>query len=576
MSYQDALRKLRIVDPACGSGVFLVIAFDFLKAEYERVNKKLEQLRGREGALSDVEAIDSDILSNNLYGVDVNAESIEITKISLWLKTARRGKVLDSLDHNLRVGDSLIEDASFAYLEHGFSWRPAFPEVFVEGGFDVVLSNPPYVRMELIKTMKPYLERRFQVVADRADLYCYFYERGLSLLKQGGRLGFISSSSFFKTGSGAPLREFLIANATLESVTDFGDLRVFDGITTYPVIMTMKRSAALPEHNLRFWKLHTRPAENFSAAFDENAELYPQLSLTGASWEFEAAAPRELRRKIRSGKPTLKDVYGSPSYGIKTGLNAAFYIDGHVRAKLIAQDPRSADLIRPLAVGDDAERWRIERRDTWIIYVPKGSIDINRFEALRSHLLPYKEKLERRATQQEWFELQQSQHAYVHDFENGKIIYPEMSQGRKFSFHDGVLYVNNKAFYIASTDKFLLALLNSKLIWFFLRGVSASLRGGEWRLELRSQYVDTIPIPDAEESERAALARLSGRCLAAARERFERQDAVRRRIPDLCPLHRSPKLTTKLREWWRFPNFGAFRAEIRKVFGVDVPLAERP
>jgi type I restriction-modification system DNA methylase subunit len=186
MSYQDALRKLRIVDPACGSGVFLVIAFDFLKAEYERVNKKLEQLRGREGALSDVEAIDSDILSNNLYGVDVNAESIEITKISLWLKTARRGKVLDSLDHNLRVDDSLIEDASFAYLEHGFSWRPAFLEVFVEGGFDVVLSNPPYVRMELIKTMKPYLERRFQVVADRADLYCYFYERGLSLLKQGG------------------------------------------------------------------------------------------------------------------------------------------------------------------------------------------------------------------------------------------------------------------------------------------------------------------------------------------------------------------------------------------------------
>jgi len=122
----------------------------------------------------------------------------------------------DGVVYNLRVGDSLIEDSSFAYLDHAFTWETAFPSVFAEGGFDVVLGNPPYVRMEFLKAMKPYLEKRYEVVSDRADLYCYFFERGLRLLKPGGRLGFISSNTFFKTGSGKPLRDYLRREATVD------------------------------------------------------------------------------------------------------------------------------------------------------------------------------------------------------------------------------------------------------------------------------------------------------------------------------------------------------------------------
>lgn len=139
-AYRDRLRTLRIVDPACGSGVFLVMAFDYIKAEMTRVNEKIADLRG--GALGLFDP-DTEILTNNLFGVDVNAESIEIAKLSLWVKTARRGKPLDSLDANLKIGDSLIEDSNFAYLSHGFTWATAFPEVFAEGGFDIVLGNPP-------------------------------------------------------------------------------------------------------------------------------------------------------------------------------------------------------------------------------------------------------------------------------------------------------------------------------------------------------------------------------------------------------------------------------------------------
>jgi hypothetical protein len=266
-TYRDRLKSLRIVDPACGSGVFLIMAFDFLKAELTRVNEKIKDLVPKAEHYGDLlEYVpDSEILTNNLFGVDVNVESVEIAKLSLWIKTARRGKVLDSLDTSLRVGDSLIEDSNFAYLDHAFTWETAFPDVFAEGGFDVVLGNPPYVRMEHLKALKPYLEKRYEVVSDRADLYCYFFERGLRLLKPGGRLGFISSNTFFKTGSGKPLREYLRREATIEGVVDFGDLQIFEGVTTYPAILTMKRGAAPKGHELRFWKVDALPETNFQA-----------------------------------------------------------------------------------------------------------------------------------------------------------------------------------------------------------------------------------------------------------------------------------------------------------------------
>jgi len=307
-AYRERLKTLRIVDPACGSGVFLIMAFDFLKAELGRVNDKIADLKG-ERHVQDLIDPDSEILTNNLFGVDVNSESIEIAKLSLWIKTARRGKVLDSLSGNLRVGDSLIEDSNFAYLDHAFTWETAFPTVFAEGGFDVVLGNPPYVRMEHLKALKPYLEKRYEVVSDRADLYCYFFERGLRLLKPGGRLGFISSNTFFKTGSGKPLREYLRREATLEGVVDFGDLQIFEGVTTYPAILTMKRGAAPKGHDLRFWKVDALPETNFQATWEKAAGPYPQAALGAGSWELDhgswktpPCAPCGTRSE-RAGRP---------------------------------------------------------------------------------------------------------------------------------------------------------------------------------------------------------------------------------------------------------------------------------
>ncbi|MCX7568322.1 N-6 DNA methylase [Sulfitobacter sp. F26169L] len=573
-AYRDRLKSLRIVDPACGSGVFLIMAFDFMKAELTRVNDKIKDLLPKAEHFGDLldYVPDSEILTDNLFGVDVNEESIEITKLSLWIKTARRGKVLDSLSGSIRVGDSLIEDSNFAYLDHAFTWETAFPGVFAEGGFDVVLGNPPYVRMEFLKLLKPYLEKRYEVVSDRADLYCYFYERGLRLLKPGGRLGYISSNTFFKTGSGKPLREYLLKEATIESVVDFGDLQVFEGVTTYPAILTMKRGVAPKGHELRFWKVDALPENNFLATWEAAAGPYPQMALGAGSWELENPALRALRDKIRTGRKTLKDVYGSPLYGIKTGLNAAFVIDNATKERLCAQDPKSAELLKPFLEGKDLKRWRAEPRGLWLIYIPKNRIDIDDYPAIREWLLPFRDKLEKRATKQEWFELQQAQEAYLPYFEGAKVLYPEFCNVPQFQLEDGH-FTNNKCYFIGSDDAWLAAFLNSKVAWFTITGNSVPVRGGFH--QMHSQFVEQAVIPKISAEQKADLEGLTNSCQTAAQKRLALQTALTRRLPDLCPPGREPKLTNKLKEWWTLPDFAAFRAEVKKVFKADIPLTDR-
>ena len=572
-AYRDRIKTLRIVDPACGSGVFLIMAFDFLKAELSRVNEKVAELEGKAGYIDDLLDPDSEILSTNLFGVDVNAESVEITKLSLWIKTARRGKVLDSLSGSIRVGDSLIEDSNFAYLDHAFTWETAFPSVFAEGGFDVVLGNPPYVRMEFLKALKPYLETRYEVVSDRADLYCYFYERGLRLLKPGGRLGYISSNTFFKTGSGKPLREYLLRDATIEGVVDFGDLQVFEGVTTYPAILTLKRGAAPKNHELRFWKVDALPDTNFLASWEAAQGPYPQAALGAGSWELENPALRALREKIRAGCKTLKEVYGSPLYGIKTGLNSAFVIDTATRDRLCAQDPRSAELLKPFLEGKDLKRWRAEPRGLWLIYIPKNRIDIENYPAIRDWLLPFRERLEKRATKQEWFELQQPQEAYVPSFEKTKITYRDIAAENPFHLDESGSYLETTAFALPSDDYAIVGLLNSKALWFMFRTLTPLASGGYFRM--KAQYVGQLPIPEIPENSRQALTSQAVATQKAAQKRLKLQAALTRRIPDLCPPEREPKLTTKLKEWWTLPDFAAFRAEVKKVFKADIPLSER-
>lgn len=566
-TWRDELQHIKVVDPACGSGAFLIAAFDLLDAEYKIVNEQLQAITGTR----DLFDINREILNGNLYGVDLNPESIEITKLSLWLKTAQHGKPLQSLEANLHVGNSLIRGQEFS--ERAFDWQIAFPEVFKAGGFDVVLGNPPYVRMERLKEIKPYLEKHYAVASDRADLYCYFFELGVRLLKEGGCMGYISSSTFFKTGSGEPLRRYLLDNTQLLALVDFGDLQVFEGVTTYPAIVVLEKLPLPPagEGVIRFVALTSTPETSLAAHFARHAQTMPQSQLGRDSWRLEDDTRARLRAKLMQGHPTFKQVYGTPLYGIKSGLEKAFVIDRATRDELVAQDPKSVQLIKPFLEGKDLKKWRVEPQDLWLIYIPKGVLKIDDYPAIKAHLLPFKDRLEQRATKQEWFELQQAQEVYATQFEKPKIVYADISLFPKFSLDLNARYLPTTGFAISSDNAYLAGLLNSKLIWLLVSQICPAISGGFFRL--KSQYIETLPIPAASDAEKTHLAALAQQCQQFAEARRDAQAAFRRRIPDLAPGGKA-KLTQKLERWWE-ADFAAFRAEVKKLFKQDIPLAER-
>lgn len=426
LAWQGELTRFRVCDPACGSGAFLVAAFDVLKEAYTQLHLKLRELVPEELLTID---ISHEILTNNLFGVDINAESIEITKLSLWLKTAEQGKQLDGLEANFYQGNSLLADPALDPL--AFDWPLRFASILTSdsvaasadytesrGGFDVILGNLPYVRQELFSDFKRYLQTHYAVFHGAADLFSYFYELGLSLLKDGGRLGFISSSSFFKTSSGEPLRRHLRQACQLEVLVDFGDWQVFDGVTTYPAVLVAQKTAPDDARSAHFLQL-SGPVADLSAFFADNKQTLNLAQLGGtlaavdpavasvagpvgapgrgeplpdsapasppqsdaaplgqesyaAEWQLEGVEAAALRAKLTNGHATLKQAVGSPLYGIKTGLNEAFVIDRATRDRLVLADVASAPLFKPFLKGDDIERWRVESQDLWLILLPKG------------------------------------------------------------------------------------------------------------------------------------------------------------------------------------------------------------
>ncbi|CAM3861962.1 Eco57I restriction-modification methylase domain-containing protein [Litorimonas haliclonae] len=582
-AYRELISELKVVDPACGSGVFLVTAFDYLKTEYNRVNNKIAELDPK-GAM-DLFDTDREVLTKNLYGVDVNAESVEITKLSLWLKTAKYGKVLDSLDGNIKVGDSLIGTSNFAYHEHSFDWRTAFPQV-EDGLFDIVLGNPPYVRQERFKDIKEALKKRYEVYHGVADLFVYFFERGMRQLKEGGRLGYICSSTFFKTNSGGPLRNYIAANGLIETMVDFGDLQVFEGVTTYPAILTVRKGTPAPGRHTKFWVLDDLPRDNFAAAYEDKAQEFDQSDLSSAAWKFEAPELIALRRKLTEGRKTLKEVYGSPYRGILTGRNEAFVIDRATRDRLVKEDGRTVERLKPWLVGRDLKKWRVEPQDQYLIFFPKGWTEETYgeltetkawqkletdFPAICEHLLPYAQVCRKRTDQGDyWWELRACD--YYDKFEEPKIIYPDLSQGPKFSSNIKC-YSPNTTYFIPQNDEALVGLLNANITWFFLRGISDAMRGGTWRMF--SQNIERIPIPFITSSIRKEVNSLSKVCQQSWEKTFLIMRRVQNRIPDLCPDDRDPKLSNKLKDWHRLPDFAAFRKEIKRVYKTDIPLSER-
>ena len=517
--------KLKVLDPACGSGSFLLGAYAALikwHTDWYSDKQRLTQ-QDREAAYYDSDGrvrltakLKRQILLNNLFGVDIDAQAVEVTRFSLSLKAledTRRDElyeevslfkqsVLPDLRHNIKTGNSLIGPDYFTgqmmldpdelLRVKPFDWANEFSVVMANGGFDSLIGNPPYIRMETFKEIKSYLRANYQSHSDRADIFYYFVERASSLIRQDGRLGFILSNTFARSRAGSALRSFISKNLSLVKLVEFGDFTPFADASVYPIIMIAQKSEASGDavaFVLQDGDPTLMPAEmQFPVLF-----RLEQSSFGVDAWIFDDPKSTKLRSRLLSEFSPLRNDYGEVCRGIVSGLNEAFLLSDSERKKILASNSLANQIIKPYVGGKNLDHYYCSWEKEWMIYTPHG-IDMKPYPAVLEHVRPYKAELQKRATQQVWYELQQPQEVYAALFYKPKIIFPDISRYPKFSLDTQGLYFSNTVYFIPSNSLYLLGLLNSKLLWFIIRGLSNALRGGMWRFRLFSGHIERLPI----------------------------------------------------------------------------------
>lgn len=516
--HPDKLESIKILDPACGSGAFLNQAHSFLREQYKnRYDEKL--LNAGKGQLKVFEhynlaETDRGILLNNLYGVDLNEESTEITKLALWLKTAKKTEPLQNLDNNIKCGNSLIDSPEIAGNK-AFNWNEEFKDITEQGGFDVVIGNPPYVRQELFSNIKPYLEKNYEVYTGVSDLYVYFFERGLKLLKEGGYFAFIVSNKFIKSNYGRKLTQYLQKNYTIVEIIDFGDLQIFEGATTMPCIITIKKEK--PTEKQIFNCLELESLDNITNLITEIIKKGFEcvIKIDCENWILTSNRKNNLIEKIKDKGISLNELGLNINRGIITGFNEAFIIDTKIKQELCSKDSKSIEIIKPLLRGRDILPYGFNWDNLWLINTHNGYKDIpainveQDYSTIFCHLLAYQTNLEKRYDKgKHWSNLRNC--AFIEEFKRPKIIYPNMTSIFPFVFDDKGFYTNQKCYILTSNEnnsvflKFLTAYLNSNLSKFLLKMFFPVLLGGT--REINEVIFKDFPVPETVKDQQESLA----------------------------------------------------------------------
>ena len=399
------LKEIKILDPACGSGAFLNKAADVLLEVHKAIHQKKYKDKQDLSPFFDNINQRREILLKNIYGVDLNPESVEITKLSLFLKVCRKDLKLPNLNNNIKCGNSLIDDPEFT--DKPFNWNKEYKEIIDNGGFDIVIGNPPYVRQEQIKEIKPYLKENYLVYTGVADLYVYFFEKGLKLLKHKGMFAFIVSNKFTRAQYGKPLRNFILKYHLME-YNDYTGKNVFMDATVDPCIIIIKKEPYIPSLTVKV----------------NNRFHLDQTRLNEDSWVFERPEVLDLKDKINKQGTKIKDINGiNIYYGIKTGFNEAFIITKEIKDKLIQSDPKNKEIIKPILRGRDIKKWTINYQELYLLYIP-WNFPINDYPVIKDYLLRFKPSLERRpevkSGRVNWYALSRYASDYYGEFEKPK------------------------------------------------------------------------------------------------------------------------------------------------------------
>lgn len=641
----DWLFEVRAVDPACGSGAYLLMLLQRLFELVDRLEVSRDKRRNPEQKhLYDTKLR---LLQRCIYGVDLNETAVRIARLRLWLSLVVENKgekpePLPNFDFLIMEGDALASPVKpeqrslyfddlvrrYASLKRRyfhpkpgetrpsreemkaareeiakeveaslnsplhkaskkpFDWEIEFAEVFHPeddtttlggklavtdelpsaaargAGFDIVVSNPPYVNSgELLKSVGEDYKKALVKAFDRtgtgtADLLVFFLDRALQLLRPKGVFAYITSNKWLKAAYGTKLRKVLATEVTVTDLVDFHDGKVFQNVICYPLITIARKCPPPSTHGTVYTDL-PRP---------ERDEVNPDLRLyreqfghtlpagalgTNGEWRLETGEGADRLAKMRArGIPLGDYVKGRIYYGIKTGLNevkigsdgkmygkkvppgvkvvrkeGVFVIDGAKRAELIAEDPKSEEIIRPLIAGRDIRRWSATDSDRWLIYVPwhfplHEDVTIQgpsrmaetafsqQYPAVYGHLKSFEPMLRARnraetEVRYEWYALQRWASDYRHEFDKPKIVYMKISVGNVFAFDNRNSLINDACFMIVGRDHYLLGVMNSVAGWQEIERVCPQVQNGRQLMfeQLRNMLVPTVTPTERTEIE---------------------------------------------------------------------------
>ena len=481
------------------------------------------------------------ILTTHIFGVDIDSQAVEVTKLSLLLKVLEGetdqslsqglltfgDRALPNLSNNIKCGNSLIgpdyftgkmfPDPEEMKRVNAFDWKQGFPDAMKAGGFDCVIGNPPYVRQESLSNIKEYLERNYEAFESAADLYAYFMERSVKMLRDDGRSSFIVSSSFLRTTYAQALRRVLKEHVAVLSVVDFGGLAVFENAKDTYVCIPLFAKTSQPVR-VEVSQLSSLKFQSIDANATANRFTIPQELLSANAWELKSDEEAAVFAKlVKLGQPLGDYVKAKIYYGVKTGLNEAFVIDRPMRDRLADEDPNGAELIKPFLGGEEIRRYLIENDGRHLIVIPSGwtrqemaktgkrAEHISERAAwtwfsaehpiIAAHLEPFQEALRKRQDQGDyWWELRPC--SYYKYFDRPKIIFPDICKGPRFFLDRSGIYLANTAYCLGVDDPYLLGVLNSRLFWFAISNISIpfGIRAGKYRYRLIYQYMEKVPI----------------------------------------------------------------------------------
>jgi hypothetical protein len=390
-----------------------------------------------------------------------------------------------------------------------FHWGFEFYDVFENRGFDVVVGNPPYVRQELIKELKPLFKELYPAVyTGTADLSVYFVKRSLDLTKSECYHSFIITNKWLRAKYGGNLRNYLTENIEIDEIIDFNGVRVFVGATVDVLVYILKNMK--PENNkLRYYNYSDSPLQNIKRCVKENGFDIEQETLK-QGWSFYPKDVLEIKKKIEEvGKP-LKEWNVKINYGIKTGFNEAFIIDEEIKNRLVKKDKKCVEIIKPILRGRDIRRYGYDWKNLYIIFTRQG-INIDEYPTVKEYLSKFRERLEprprdftgkwngRKSGHYKWYELQDTI-AYYDDFDKTKIVWQRVTKKPSFLIGAKEFYIHDSLAFFTSEKanlKYLGAILNSKLMHFYLDMIGHLYSNTGYLLS--NQYLERFPIIELPE-----------------------------------------------------------------------------